>query len=309
MGPYTTTVGRQFIGRVEEIKKGIEEQLVLGGENQLKRISSHIYVTTADNEKLDHWSHPIFHNGNVYIDGRPFYNKSGGIRNMPEYRGLVQRAYLEYLWQTNPDAYDAVMRPTTLVFSQWISNSLASRFAMPATDGAVIRIISAIYYLALYLEASGRKARKDYRIDPEELETLCIRLLGARGGWIPPQMISDVLESAEVKEWMRDKPTSLEAMCLVIRQTVSTHMGQFNSNTLIQLMGSGSWIGHEAVGLSVMALEYPPVLCQMVALAETTNMYKSKTRIGRTCASMQRTANLKAVVSFLGDIEDADESI
>jgi len=309
MGPYGTTIGRQFAGRIQQIKQGIDEQLALGGEGQLKPVSKHIYITTAENEKLDHWSHPIFHDGKVFLDGRPFYNKAGGIRNMPEYRNLVQRGYLEYLWQTNPDAYDAVMRPTALVFSQWISNGLASRFAMPATDGATIRILAAVYYLALYLEASGHKARKDYRVDPEELTAMAIRLLGARGGWVPPQMVMDTLENAEVQEWLKERPSNLEGLCLAIRQSVTTHMGQFNSNTLIQLMGSGSWIGHEAVGLSVMALEYPPVFSQMVALAETTNMYKSKTRIGRTCASMQRTANLKAVVSFLGDIEDADESV
>jgi hypothetical protein len=122
-------------------------------------------------------------------------------------------------------------------------------------------------------------------------------------------MIEEILENEVVSEWFDHDPTDLNGFCRAIRNALSTNVGEFTPTTLLQLMSVGSWIGHESTALAAMALEYPPVLVWMISLAETSNMYRTKTRIGRACAGIQRTANLKAAVSFVEGLQDADERL
>ena len=112
----------------------------------------------------------------IYVDPRAYYSNNGSIRNKPEYQFLIKRAQIEYLWETQPESFEAVISPVATIYGQWISSALASRFAMPANDGAVVKILATAFIVGKFLWKTQREVSGD------DIKQQTLRVLSSRGG-------------------------------------------------------------------------------------------------------------------------------
>lgn len=296
---YDTKINQRYGAQIRGIIKDIETQTVTDSSDMIKPVRENVLATTHENEKLEHWAHPLIINDKVYIDVRPFLNKNGDVKNTMEYNALVARALAELEWYVNPAAYEAIMTPLSAVAGEWVATGISTRYDLPELDRVAVKITTVYYYVWSILKAI------DDNIKREEVVDVAVKTL-TRKMAIPASVVVPVLESEAIAaNWFGGTP-NVHTLALLIRETTQTVMGDFTGQTLIQLMSMGSWIGDNAPVLSAMCLEHPPTLAVLVSRTVDFRMYQNKTRIGRAGNALSRAVNLDTVVSFVARIVEED---
>lgn len=258
-----------------------------------------VLVPRYTNDGLPHWAHPILIGDTVYADTRPFLNNAGAVKNRLEYTMLVERSVLEYVWQKEPERFERFIPDLAVIFSEWVAGGISSRYNASEVDRMRFRIIFATYYIWLMLSQGTDGSNRPVAID--ELKTTTLKIL-SRVAAVPATYADTVLSDLESTPFFQQPTPTLMGASSAIVDTATLTMGRFDHTTVLQLMGAGSWMGHNAVMLSAMALEYPPLFAVLIKHGYEISTYRNKTRIGRAVNSVGRKIDPKAISKAIDNL-------
>ena len=115
MNPYETSANAPYVKQMLEAKKVIEEQLAFNRENYFTQYRDHVLTPKKDNDRLGYWAHPIVIKDKVVVDTRSFLRNNGEVSNAVEHTMCLERAIMEYFWQTDPAIYEGIADVLTVV--------------------------------------------------------------------------------------------------------------------------------------------------------------------------------------------------
>jgi len=283
---YETTVGRGFI--TNKITNAIREVLVIdmpisaytgigndatteqpilsiitgrsGVERNVPSFAHVIEVTSIDKKNY------------LFCDVRSCVSSSDKvgqadfvIKNKSEYMLSTARLALAKAWiNRGPDTLFGLSLIPCSVYSSWISESIARRFALTALEQAQLAIISCFFYQSLFV--------KENEFDDELRDrfiAVCVRATK-----LPTKLIFETTAKITKLENIND-------FCSTVQTILENpRLEEFNAGLLI-LMLKGSWFGNNSADMVAVSLEYPPTWICLIyaAMAERTYRNSSLAKI------------------------------
>lgn len=274
--PYNTTTGSSIVTNKVElaIKEAIIKdyiQNVNGGINTDLDIKP-IFISNANNSEanIPYFFHPILiedlHKQKyLCIDVRQ-YVKQGqndllnnfNIKNQSDFTLAFSRTALNLIWLTQrPETLRDISIIPNSIFSSWISEGLASRFALDPKDQMMLAIISSFYYQSLFTEFNTFIEE-----DRQKMTNTIIRATRA-----PAKLVFEVTDKIE-------KISNIEDFCSAIKSILeNTRLENLNQGILITILGN-SWFGSTAKEMLAVSLEHPPTWIALINSALTERTYK-----------------------------------
>ena len=291
MNIYDTLINRQFKNSAEEAAGVIEQQMALGSKELFltSETSAELGYPTIDNEKVPFFISPIAVGERVFFDPRMFFRRNGNLKNHLEFGLMRNQAGLEWLWLNNPSIYEGIMAPLAIVYGEWIATGITQRFSATENDRGIYKVLATAFYISTMLKQIDDKAKK------EDVIAMTIRVLSRNGGGMPSDYVSEVLMSESGDALFDYEYITRDNFSNAIKVGSVTNLGNFTTQTLIQLMSGGSWMGHNAVHNAIIAVEYPPMLASMIDFVMDQKAYRNKTRIGRALNRVERLVNAEAI--------------
>lgn len=183
----------------------------------------------------------------AFFDARTFVGQGGNgemrVRDEMELQARTIQAQLALDWHHGYQGRVRDISPLGLmVYSHWMGESVAKRFALDARQQLQVSVFGAIFYLNCFWDKSDAGSE-----DTAYLMSAITRICGYRH--------SDVVDIVETHPIIKD----LEELCEVIKSfTQSVRLEDLNAATLTGVL-VGSWYGNAGRELVGVALEYPPV--------------------------------------------------
>lgn len=263
---YDTTVGSAYLQRIGKTKDAIREAIVKGciGYNSygLKQVDSFIptMITGLDHSEstIPYFTHPLIVefenkkiNDGIFIcsDMRPFANAvstSNGaelrIRNKMEFDLARMRHILNTIWLVESPKYlrDMSGIPAT-IFSSWISEFIAKRFALDPGEQLKLIIITAYYYYSLFETDSQFHSDDTARIIGAVIKTTRA----------PANMVTEIFDKLTTLSSIKDYCSNVVALL------DNPRLENFNEGILITIV-CNAWFGTNASEILAVALEHPP---------------------------------------------------
>jgi hypothetical protein len=184
------------------------------------------------------------------------------LTNGLEYTFSLTRAKMQYRWATQSPNYlrDCSTVPVQ-IFAQWISESVARRFALDPGEQLKLMIVAAIYYQSCFDAV--------YKVTKEERVRLSTVL--SRSMYIKPEMIYDVAE--EIGD---DVELNLTKFVELIEAQAPIRLKGFNIG-MLQTIVSRSWFNSNGPEILCVALEHPPTwIAVLVACAMEKTYHNSQ---------------------------------
>ncbi len=284
MTPYQTMANLPYKKQVEEICRVIKEQSSLRFDENFIALGERIVTPRALNTRLMTWQHPIMMDDKVYVDMRPFLNNEDRVKNATEYLMACERATMEYVWNHEPDVFYTLSPALSLFYAEWMTAAIASRYSVTITDRTKFFCVFFYYYMRIIHDAVRGKSNSTTAIDKDSLIGLVEKKLVTLFK-LPPDIVKGIL--LEIADYTQMDDIDLHCVANMITRVSTTQMGKFTDVVILQLLGSGSWIGHNAVNLSITAVEYPPLFMVLLKNAVTISTLKNKTRFGRAAAAIK----------------------
>lgn len=202
------------------------------------------------------------YNGDKFIvfDARPStrYDQRQSIaiiNNQPLYRRDLLLSYFQGLWQDV--GAGEVLRIGNFqikVFATWINETISKRFALDAEQSLNLLILSAYYYLNLFVEPG--------KLDKGRCSLIISRALNLDG-----RFVNALLERVDVVD-------SLETFISVLPDVLVTERLTGLTVDIFIAMLAGSWFGANNSILVGVALEYPPTFVTLLYLGLTDKSTK-----------------------------------
>lgn len=183
----------------------------------------------------------------AFFDARTFVGMGGNgearVRDEMELQARIIQAQLALDWHHGYQGRVRDLSPLGLmVYSHWMGECVAKRFALDARQQLQVSVFGAIFYLNCFWDKSDAGSE-----DTAYLLSAITRICGFRH--------SDVVDIVETHPIIKD----LEELCEVIKSfTQSVRLEDLNAATLTGVL-VGSWYGNAGRELVGVALEYPPV--------------------------------------------------
>ena len=299
MHPYETVINRQYSGQIEDIVESIEKQEAMGRDRFFTQPLIKVAATQYENDSIGYWAHPLQVGDTTYIDTRPFMNKNGDIKNHLEYSIMLERAAMDVVWREEPSVYEAIMPDLAVIFAEWVSGGIASRYNVGEVDKSRFRVAAAVYYIWLILEQGENNER--LKVKKDELVRTTMKIMSRSGG-IPATHVQNILSDLDSTEFFNASYPTLKVLGAALADLATFDMGKFDYTTVMQLMGGGSWIGNNNIMLAAMALEYPPLFAVLVKNAYSITNYRNKTRIGRAINAVGRKVDPNVVCKTVENV-------
>lgn len=198
----------------------------------------------------------------VFFDARTFIgNTPSGemrVRDEIELQARTIQAQLALDWHHGYQGRVRDISPLGLmIYSHWMGESVAKRFALDARQQLQVSVFAAIFYLNCFWDKSDAGSE-----DTAYLMSAITRICGYRH--------SDVVDIVETHPIIKD----LEELCEVIKAfTQSVRLEDLNPATLTGVL-VGSWYGNAGRELVGVALEYPPVWLTLLFQAIANRGFK-----------------------------------
>lgn len=282
---YDTTVGKGF--NTAKIKNSILETIIkesiyeftydLASLNLKDNVLPMFIASKSDSEaNIPFFIHPLIvslepikqKETMVCMDIRSFasYNKNSQdtndallVRNKMELDLARIRTVLNMVWITErPMNLRDISSVPTAVFSSWISETIAKRFALDPKDQLVIQIIACIYYNTLF---------SDHNTFSEEEK---VRTIGSiiKITRAPSKLVLEIFEK------VTEMP-NIKEFCKNIRDIgENTRLQDFNEGVLVSLLIT-SWFGTNSKEMLAVALEHPPTWIAIVYSSFVERTYKN----------------------------------
>jgi hypothetical protein len=165
------------------------------------------------------------------------------VRNEIEYGLQKRRAQLNDTWvNDDPALLRDVSRVAVSLFSSWVSENVARRFALDPREQLDLAILAAIHYLSLFLD--------DEALDAGARTKMALQV--SRALRCPAAQVLTLLEKQP------NLSPGIAALCdAATDATGSARLQQFNPGILISIV-KGTSFGINAVEMLAVALEHPP---------------------------------------------------
>lgn len=316
---YDTTVGSGAV--LNKITDAIKESEVRDSYSNLQDVISNPempvviiagHYTSQDNIPFFH--HPLElslrdpitkeSKSYLYTDVRILVAKRLGsgvgsglrIRNETEFMFNIARTTMSSAWLTSrPEIFRDISFVPVSVYSSWISEAVARRYALDAKDQMTLAVICALFYQSLFV--SHYHEIKD---NEDKIAHAIIRATRA-----PSQMVFDVLGKVTAMNDIKD-------LCTNIKDILeNTRLDDFNEGILVTAIGS-TWFGTNAKEMMAIALEHPPTWLTLVFYSFTERSYKNSiiAKIAsRYLAAKGGDSYVKAFSSMFRTYCDPDEVV
>jgi hypothetical protein len=274
---YDTTVGSSFV--MNKVEMAIKEAIIKDYIQQIHGdlvtgldIKPILLSNSGSSEaSIPYFSHPFMledlHKEKFLCgDIRQYIKKDVStpnvnmfnIKNESEYNLTYNRLALNLIWLTQrPESIRDISYIPNAIFSSWISEGIANRFALDPKDQMMLAIISSFYYQSLFTEFNTFLEE-----DRQKMATMIIKATRA-----PAKMVFDVTDKIV-------KINNLDDFCSNCRSILENpRIENLNAGLLISIIGN-SWFGMNAKEVLAVALEHPPTWVTLVYAAFTERTYK-----------------------------------
>jgi hypothetical protein len=225
---------------------------------------------TALSNNIPAFSHPlitIVHNreiGDMFIDVRSFgvfdnVNQVFKVRNDIDYKLMVARAKLNYLWvEENQVQLRDVSNAPMAIFASWISEAIGRRFALDPREQFNLGILAAIFYNSQFTNETEFNERDKLR----SINAIT-RALRASA-----QDVIDILDKVSLVK-------SVTEFCALSEEvTGSIRLKELNVGILFSIMG-GTWFGTNAKEMVAVAIEHPPTWLAILLASFTERTFRN----------------------------------
>lgn len=246
-----------------KLQSALETNYYHGNLTQYKE---NVYAVTLPSADVPMFNYPCIlklkDTDIVVFDARNItsYDRSGNfnIRDNVQYQARAITAQLALDWHQGFQTRVRDISPIGLVvYSNWLSEVIAKRFALDARAQLQVAVLAGIFYINNFWDKS--EADKE---DIGYLVSALTRICGYRN--------SDVIDIVETHPIIKD----VTDFCECVKEfTQNVRLEELNPATLFGVV-RGSWFasaGGEAVAI---ALEYPPLWLGMLFQAITDRGYK-----------------------------------
>lgn len=220
-------------------------------------------------QSIEVFHHPLYHEGNVYIDARPFTNKLGDIKDQNDYDFMVRRAILIKMWMENPASYFApdMINLLSKVFSDWISTCIDSKLGVDLRVVTNIKIVLMAYILSLSVSNS--------HMDESEIEALILKRSSSVLR-LPHEFTLGVLEMyPSVFEGIFNNPGRIYYLV----SGLSAMYGEKDSITealLYGIIGTGATMLPMSAQLTCISIEHLPTFVSLLYSVNVPSMKVTK---------------------------------
>lgn len=270
---YDTTAGRMYSSTVKKLTDKLQEQLVnhdLKSDEAGDDVSGYLVIGAPEDGTIPLFAHSLafkdVHKKECLVtDVRPFVTYSPEnaeryfVKNNMEYELALARHKATRYWLTRrPQALRDMSHVPLAVFTSWVSESVARRYALEVKDQVLLAIVSGFFYLGLFQDKT--------QFDEEDLVRMSAQI--TRATKAPGQLVMEVADQLE-------SMANVEDFCAVAKQIVAnTRLEDFNAGLLITIVGN-TWFGANAKEILAVALEHPPTWLSLVYIALKERSYKN----------------------------------
>lgn len=313
---YDTTVGSSFVMNKTElaIKESIIKDYIqsIHGELTIELDIKPILLSNSGSSEanIPYFSHPLLVEDlhkQKYLCGdvRQYIKKDGNannalgmfnIKNESEFNLTYNRLALNLIWLTQrPESLRDLSYIPNSIFSSWISEGIANRFALDPKDQMTLAIISSFYYQSLFTEFNTFLEE-----DRQKMATMIIKATRA-----PAKMVFDVTDKIT-------KISNVSEFCSTCQGILENpRIENLNAGLLITIIGN-SWFGMYAKETLAIALEHPPTWVALVYAALTERTYKKAllSRISERFAGNKGGSDfMRAFTGLVNSVEQTRENV
>jgi hypothetical protein len=217
------------------------------------------------------FAHPFLFKGekgetHVAVDVRAFCRndpRTGDIivTNAPEHSATLFRGQLNWVWIHDLPSLLRDVSPLPLaVYTAWISENVARRYALDAREQLDLAILSGIFYQSCFMDDDAFSDNDEMRI-VKAVSTAC------------RCKADDVLA---ILDQVEEPIKGIKEFCGYVATVVSpTRLGKFNVGLLYEII-KGTWFGSaNAKEIVAVALEHPPTWLTVLRSAAGERAYKN----------------------------------
>ena len=280
--PYDTSIGTMYNASIGKITSEIEKVLISNSlyrpENSKLEVGrdqiDYGFITGLNTQELavPNFIHPIVvktkDKSIIVADVRHCVRVSTTIdqilsltiKNSSEFEYAQARLLSTRAWIDNPNSGISFRGFNTLpmtIYSSWISETIAKRYALDPKDQLILSIISCFFYITLF-------ENKPVRTEDEVLRF--VNLIN-RATKAPSDMIANVAYKLEELNNVKD---FCENIKLILE---NPRLEDFNTGILITLIGN-TFFGTNAKELLAVSLEHPPTFISTVFTAFKEKTFK-----------------------------------
>lgn len=280
---YETSIGsvintEQITSKIKEsIIKDDLNKVVLGVHSSGKVKPLFITGALPNDGSIPLFTHPIlvknFQNTDyLCTDLRLVFSKgvnnedfTSYIRDKPAYNLYKSRAILNLSWLNNgPLSLKTGFDLASAVFSQWIAQTLTSKFGLDHGDKATVTVVASYYYQMFFTEKTLP--------DEDDLQKMAIHTIKTTG--------LDAVSVFEIFAKIGEIKTFADLPEKILKCVNSHRMDGMNAATMLVLF-KNSWYGAEAADIIKISFEHPPTWIALVHAAIADRAFKTSV-IART---------------------------
>lgn len=274
--PYDTTFGQSAV--IAPIVHSLEKYLIRANssndqislESNLPYKGLEINGLVAEQSDIPVFYHPLcFTNQKnqkyVAIDTRSFIrsdtSSNVNVVNKPEYQFVIDRYLLQFAWVNyGPEYFRSNFFFGSVVFSAWISELIAKRYALDPADVLKIKILTFYYYATLF--------NTEDKLPQSQIDRLIIHTMK-----FTRATDSYIKELFDLVGPIRN----ISDFCNTIKETVNNiRLKEFSPGILITLV-TNSWFGYQSKEVIAIALEHPPTWTAVLIAALNERTFKNST--------------------------------
>jgi len=304
---YETTYGRQFKNlfteamdfSIKNILRRSDNILPFGEKENLFKISPEI---TTDELLPFRLPVSFTYRDKFYtvVDTRAFEGADGKIRQQRELDALAMRAKYMHSWIEEPSLYESVLPELSILFAEWMVQSITQRHGPTIAQQEIIRIYLACYYRTLMFTADDLK-----QVDADYLGEVLFKFAVTQLK-MPRDFVTSVMEDENFIKVLNNLiavgKSDLNNWLTGLNLYLDTPAIRLDSSALIILTVSASWMGWGAQDIAGTAIEYPPMLAYMANMAMTLGVYR-RTKIGMAVeACKRRRVKMETLTSWAKEI-------
>lgn len=251
--------------------------------------------TSSEENEIPMFSHPVLiskDNKQYIVSDLRNYGKYDSTQNKfivkqeTDYKLAVHRADINDIWiNSDPNILRDISHIPLAIYSTWIAESVAKRFALDPREQFMLTILSGIYYYSLFNQAD----KELNETDKLRLVNVLIKSLHASS--------KDILSVTDICSNITD----IKHFCdLAEKVTGSIRLRDLNPGTLYATIG-GTWYSSNLNSREILAvaIEHPPTWITLLLYCISERSYKNSQLAKITERNMYRNASEDFVKSVL----------
>ncbi len=286
---YETSVGSVFptdtlTSKIKEsIIKDDLQKVVLGVHSSGKVKPLFVTGALSNDSQIPLFTHPIliknFQNVDylctdlrlVFSKGVTVEDYQSFIRDKPTYNLYKSRAIFNLSWLNNgPSSLKTGFDLASAVFSQWVSQTLSSKYGLDHSDKAIIAVVASYYYQMFFTDKELP--------DEDDIQKMAVHTIKTTG--VEGRTVFEIFPKIGSITGFISLPEA------ILKCISSRRLEGMNSASMLNLFKS-SWYGTESSELIKVSFEHPPTWIALVHASLADRAYKTSV-IARTADTLAK---------------------